>query len=117
MEAIQKLKAPTKRRELRRFIGMINYYRDIWPQRSHILAPLTAITSVLVPWKWIEEHQKAVDEMKRVITRETLLAYPNFNEVFDINTDASQYQLVTCISQKWLTNCILFQKVEPGMAR
>ena len=72
---------------------MINYYRDIWPQRSHILAPLTALTSGKVKWKWTDEHQKAFDEMKRVITRETLLAYPDFNKPFDIHTDASLLQL------------------------
>ena len=78
---------------------MINYYQDIWPQRSHILAPLTALTSAKVKWKWTDEHQKAFDEMKQVITRETLLAYPNFNKPFDIHTDASLLQLGTCISQ------------------
>ena len=77
VEAINKLTPPTKKKELRKFIGMINYYRDIWPQRSHILAPLTALTSAKVPWKWTEEHQNAFDEMKQVISRETLLAYPN----------------------------------------
>ena len=79
---------------------MIKYYKDIWPQRSHILAPLTALMSDSVLWKWTEEHQKAFDEMKKAITRETLLAYPNFNEVFDIHTDTSLYQLGACISQK-----------------
>src|SRR5687767_5644904 len=39
MEAIQRLKTPTKRRELRKFTGMVNYYKDMWPQGSHILAP------------------------------------------------------------------------------
>src|SRR5687768_3056268 len=48
VEAIQKLKVPTCVRQLRCFIGMINYYRDIWPQRSHILEPLTALTSAKV---------------------------------------------------------------------
>lgn len=37
--------------------------------------------------------------MKWVITRETLLSYPNFSEPFDIHMDASLHQLCTCISQ------------------
>ena len=49
--------------------------RDIWPQRSHIMAPLTALTSVNVAWKWTPDHQKAFDEMKRVYTGEAFLAY------------------------------------------
>jgi len=64
VEAIQKLKVPTCVQQLRRFIGMINYYQDIWPQRSHLLAPLTALTSKKAKWKWTDKHQKAFDEMK-----------------------------------------------------
>lgn len=42
---------------------------------------------------------KNILKMKRVITRETLLAYPNFHEAFHIHSDASLYQLGTCASQ------------------
>ena len=70
---------------------MISYYRDIWPQRSHILAPLTTLTSEKVEWKWTAEHQSAFDEMKRVIAQETLLAYPKFDKILDIHMDASLY--------------------------
>jgi hypothetical protein len=38
-EAIMKIK------QLRSFIGMVNYYRDMWPQRSHLLASLSCLTS------------------------------------------------------------------------
>ena len=65
VEAIQKLKVPTNVKQLRRFIGMINYYRDIWPQRSHILAPLPALTSAKVKWNWTKEHQKALMKSRK----------------------------------------------------
>ena len=64
-----------------------------------------------------EEHQKAFDEMKRVITRETLLAYPNFNEVFDIHMDTSLYQLGACISQNGRPIAFYSRKLNPAQAR
>ena len=48
VEAINNLAPPTNRRKLRRFIGLVNYYRDMWPRRSETLAPLTALTSITV---------------------------------------------------------------------
>ena len=45
VEAIQALAVPKTRIQLRQFIGMINFYRDMWQKRSELLAPLTALTS------------------------------------------------------------------------
>ena len=42
------------RKELRRFLGMVNFFRDMGPNRSETLAPLTALTSKTVEFKWEE---------------------------------------------------------------
>jgi Reverse transcriptase (RNA-dependent DNA polymerase) len=51
-EAILRLSAPQNWRQLSHFLGMVNYYRDMWQCRSHLLAPLSALTLKDVPWQW-----------------------------------------------------------------
>ena len=99
VEAINKIATPTTRKQLRSFIGMVNYYRDMWQGRSELLAPLSSLTSNKVKWEWTDIHQKAFDNMKKAIARETILAYPDFSKPFDIHTDASKVQLGAVISQ------------------
>ena len=79
VEAIKNLATHKTRKQLRSFIGMVNYYRDMWPKQSHLLAPLTNLTSKNVKFKWTEEYQKAFDEIKTVIAQETMLIYPDFS--------------------------------------
>ena len=45
VKAIQALAVPKTCKQLCQFIGMINFYRDMWQKRSELLAPLTALTS------------------------------------------------------------------------
>ena len=79
---------------------MVNFYRDMWPKRLQILAPLTALTSNSNLWKWIELEDNSFKETKRVMARETLLAFPNFNKPFVLHIDASKTQLGSVISQE-----------------
>lgn len=51
VEAILKIKEPPNVRQLQCFKEMINYYGYIRPQRSHLLALLTTLTSAKVKLK------------------------------------------------------------------
>ena len=97
--AIMNIDTPTNRKELRSFIGIVNYYRDMWIRRSHVLAPLAALTSKTTKWEWGPKQQAAFDIAKKVIARHVILAYPDFTKPFQIHTDASHYQLGAVISQ------------------
>jgi hypothetical protein len=90
---------PTTRKELRRFIGMVNYYRDMWERRSEILAPLTSMTSKKFKFNWMDEHQKAFENIKKIICREVILTFPDFSKPFHIYTDLSDKQLGAVIRQ------------------
>jgi hypothetical protein len=49
----------------------------IWIHRSDILSPLTKLVSKTVKWLWTDEQQNAFDMMKKLLSREALLSYPD----------------------------------------
>src|SRR5210317_1941473 len=99
VEAINNLAAPKTRKELRQFIGLVNYYRDLFPKRSETMAPLMALTSKTTKWKWTAEHQISFENMKKIVARHVILSYPDFSKPVEIYTDASKVQLGSVISQ------------------
>ena len=75
----------------------------MWDKRSYLLQPLTALTSNKAKFKWTHVEQKAFDEFKGLVTHDTLLIYPYFNECFDIHMDASEFEIGVMINQKGKT--------------
>jgi hypothetical protein len=101
VQAILTIKPPTGVRQLRHFLGMVQYYHDLWARWSKRLAPLTSLVGECsqtkttkakgtkkVPWHWDEVHQRAFDHIKATIPKDVVLAYPDYSKVFEIYTDA-----------------------------
>ena len=57
VQSIKDIAVPTNKKQLRSFIGVVNYYRDMWKHRSDILTPLPQMTSKQATWNWSKEHQ------------------------------------------------------------
>ena len=72
----------------------------MWQHRSELLPPVSSMPSKQTKWNWNKEHQKAFDSMKKLVSRVSLLLYPNLNKPFEIHTDARKLQLGSVISQK-----------------
>ena len=102
IEPIMAMQPPKTVTELRRFIGMINFYRPMFRRRAHVLAPLTSLTKAkpqAFKSLWKEEQDNAFKAVKSVIAKDVLLRYPDLNSPFVIETDASDYQLGAVIKQ------------------
>jgi hypothetical protein len=98
IKAILNMERPQNISQLHAFIGAFTFYCDMWPHRSHILAPLAELTgqSHLVCTEW---QQQAFDTIKALISEDALLHYPDHNLPFTICTNASDYQLGSIILQ------------------
>ncbi len=113
VQAILAIKLPTVRvRQLRHFLGVVQYYRDLWARRSDMLTLLTSLIGECsqtkstkakgtkkVPWHWDEVHQRAFDHVKATNAKDVVLAYPDYSKVFKIYTDASSKQLGAVITR------------------
>ena len=93
VEAILALTPPKNVKSLRGFLGIVQYYRDIWAKRSDILAPLTDLVGECGvtkstkkagtrkrAWYWEKSHQDTFDNIKAMIARDVCMAYPSYNE-------------------------------------
>ena len=117
VDAILNMNEPKTRTQLRAFIGLVNYYCNMWRHRSHVLAPLTSLTSKNVPWKWGENESKAFHDTKKIISKETVLAFPNFDIPFVIYTDASKSQLGGVITQNGKPLAFYSRKLKDAQTR
>ena len=90
---------PATTTEAQALIGMFQYYRDMWPRQSHVLAPLTEAASIPNGGKILcnKSLKSLFKELKRMVSAETLLSYPDWKLTFTVHTDASDKQLGTVI--------------------
>jgi len=74
----------------------------MWPSCSHVLAPLTACSGMKKQaiLNWTSEMQDAFNKMCLLMAADTLSAYPDQNNWFNIFTNLSNYQMGACIIQE-----------------
>ena len=99
VESIVNMTPPKNTNKVREFIGIVKYYRDIWAKGSHLIHPLTALTSHKITFKWTDVEQKVFDDINSAVYQDTLLAYTDFNKRFDIHKYPRNYYLGAVLIQ------------------
>ena len=80
---------------------MIVYYRSFISDFAGLASPLFATLLDSYPEECIpsEEVKQAVDEQKEVITQFPILQFPDFSQMFYLETDASSIRIAAVLMQ------------------
>ena len=99
VKAVQEWPQPKNRKQVEQFLGFINYHRSFIPDLARITAPLYELTGPKAKWCWGEDHSKAFDKLKEVMTSVTVLGCPRAEDPFILDTDASDFAVGGVLSQ------------------
>ena len=104
VEAILKLKEPTKVRELQKFLGILNFNRSYVDRFSVIAKPLYDLLQKDKKFDWTDSCQKAFDGLKQALTKAPILAIPQYDDPhksYEINVDSSKVGHASTLTQ-WI---------------
>jgi hypothetical protein len=87
--------------ELRSFLDLANFYHRFVLGFSHIAWALSQVTKGggKAKFVWIESQQKAFEELKHRLCLALVLALPNLQQPFEIETNASDYAVGASLTQ------------------
>ena len=105
VEAIQKYNLPKDIKQLRTYLGMINFYHRFIKDLAYCLAPLNEFLKKEGDKKsleitWNEDARTAFQKSKELLANSTLLVYPNENCNISILADASDIAVGAVLQQE-----------------
>ena len=125
VQAIKNYQEPKTAKDLRRYLGMVNFYRRFVPRAAEIEAPLNDLLQDNIkgktPVTWTQAARQAFQTVKESLARATLLAHPEQNAKLALFTDASDTSVGAVLQQKtgegWEPLGFFSKKLSPTEAK
>ena len=94
---------PKTKKQVRSFLGMVNFYRRFIPSCAELSAPLSDLTkkggSNFVQWG--EKQEEAFNKLKQLLSRAPILKLPNLELPYIIQSDASNTGIGASLFQEY----------------
>ena len=100
VEGILKWLAPQCARDIRKFLGLANYYRHFVKDFAKVALPMNQLTRKDKRWKWRAEQQATFEQLKMTFTTRPVLATPELDKEFRIEADTSNFTTGGVLSVK-----------------
>ena len=98
IEAIQKMPLPKDQKELRSFLGMVNYYDRFVPGLATKCATLNDLLHKDKKWHWTKKHSQTVEVIKEALVSVDTLTHYDPNLPITLACDASTVGVGAVIS-------------------
>ena len=99
--AIAQFPKPSTTEELKRFLGMINFYNRFMPRAAQIMRPLyEASTKKNAPLQWTDAMVKAFEEARVALANTTMLRHPRPGAEIAMGADASGEAVGAVLQQR-----------------
>ena len=100
VEAVLKMEPPTDKAGLERLRGTVNYLSKFVPKLSEVTRPINDLTRPDTEWTWDSAQDKALEEVKHLLTQAPVLAYFDPTKELSIQCDASGQGLGAALLQE-----------------
>jgi len=99
VKKIKNAEVPKNTTELKRFLGIIQYYRQYINGYADVARPLYDMLKENGLTVWGQTQQEAFDIIKNKLVTEPIRAHPDFNKPFKLYTDVSDTGLGAVLAQ------------------
>lgn len=99
VNAVENMPKPTCKKETLSLLGFINYLARFLPRLSEVAQPLRNLTLTNAQFMWSEQHDKAFDEVKKLVAHHPVLKYYDINDEVTIQCEASERGLGATLLQ------------------
>jgi len=82
---------PKTVKDIRKFLGLTNYYRRFIKDFARVARPLNILTRKDKKWWWKEAQQEAFNKLKQVFTTKPVLVALDLDKEFRVEANASNY--------------------------
>ena len=99
VSSIRKWAVPADATDLRRFLGLANFYHKFVKNFADVAAPLHGLLKKGVAFDWTKLHQSAFDKLKGSLCTAPVLCHVDTSKPFVIEADASRHAIGAVLSQ------------------
>ncbi|UYV61070.1 K02A2.6-like, partial [Cordylochernes scorpioides] len=100
LDAITKMEAPRSTKELKSFLGMVNYLGKFIPNLADKLQPLNSLLSTKNEWVWDEPQKKSFNLLKQELVSRPNLALFDPSITTIVSADASSFGIGGVLRQE-----------------